>query len=99
MSAMASQTTSLRIVYSTVYSRRRLKKTSKLRVIGLCEGPSLVNSEFPAQKASNAEMFPFDDVSCSLSLTARSSTQEDRLSWDIIFMRVRDAPGPFFAKG
>ena len=31
------------------------KKTSKLRVTGLCEGNSPVTSEFPAQKASNAE--------------------------------------------
>ena len=42
--------------------KRRSKKTSKLRVTGLCEGNSLVTGEFPAQKASNAEMFPFDDV-------------------------------------
>ena len=40
----------------------RSKKTSKLRVTGLCEGNSPVIGEFPAQKASNAEMFPFDDV-------------------------------------
>ena len=35
--------------------RRRSKKTSKLRVAGLCEGNSLVTGEFPAQKASNAK--------------------------------------------
>ena len=35
--------------------RRRSKKTSKLRVTGLCEGNSLVTGEFPAQMASNAE--------------------------------------------
>ena len=34
---------------------RRLKKTSKLRVTGLCEGNSPVASEFLAQRASNAE--------------------------------------------
>ena len=48
---------------------RRSKKTSKRRVTGLCEENSLVTGEFPAQRASNAEMFPFDDVivlSCSL---------------------------------
>ena len=38
MDAMASQITSLTIVYSTVYSRRRSKKTSKLRVTGLLCG-------------------------------------------------------------
>ena len=34
---------------------RRSKKTSKLRVIGLCEGNSPGTGEFPAQRASNAE--------------------------------------------
>ena len=55
MSAMASQITSLTIVYSTVYLRRRSKKTSKLRVTGLCEGNSPVTGRFPAQMGSNAE--------------------------------------------
>ena len=35
--------------------RRRLKKTSKLHVTGLCAGNSPVTGEFPAQMASNAE--------------------------------------------
>ena len=55
MSTMASQITSLTIVYSTVYSMRKSKKTSKLRITGLCAGNSLVTSEFPAQRASNTE--------------------------------------------
>ena len=42
--------------------RGRSKKTSKLRVTGLCEGNSPMTGEFPTQRASNAEMFPFDDV-------------------------------------
>ena len=33
----------------------RSRKTSKLRVTGLCAGNSLVTGEFPAQMASNAE--------------------------------------------
>ena len=33
----------------------RWKKTSNLRVTGLCEGNSPVTGEFPAQRASNAE--------------------------------------------
>ena len=33
----------------------RSKKTSKLRVTGLCEGNSPVTGEFPTQRASNAE--------------------------------------------
>ena len=35
--------------------RHRSKKTSNLRVTGLCEGNSPVTGELPAQRASNAE--------------------------------------------
>ena len=35
--------------------RRRSKKTSKLRVTGLCEGNPPVTDGFPSQRASNAE--------------------------------------------
>ena len=52
MSTMASQITSLTILYSTV---RKSKKISKLRVTGLYEGNSPVTGEFPTQKSSNAE--------------------------------------------
>ena len=48
MNTMASQITSLTIVYSTVHSGA--KKTSKLRVTGLGEGNSPVTGELPAQK-------------------------------------------------
>ena len=54
MIAMASQITSITTVYSTVYWRRRSKKTSKPRVSGLCCGNSPVIDEFPTQRASNA---------------------------------------------
>ena len=42
--------------------RRGSKKTSKLRVTGLCAGNSLVTGEFPAQRPVTRKMFPFDDV-------------------------------------
>ena len=42
--------------------RRRSKKIPKLRVSGHCVGNSSWTFEFPAQMASNAKMFPFDDV-------------------------------------
>ena len=42
--------------------RCRSKKISKLRVTGLYVGNSPVTGGVPAQMASNAEMFPFDDV-------------------------------------
>ena len=40
----------------------QIKENIKLRVTGLCEGNSPVTGEFPTQRASNAKMFPFDDV-------------------------------------
>ena len=68
MGAMASQITSLTIIYSTVYAGAHQRKTSKFRVTGLCEGNSPVTGEFPAQMTSNTEMFPFDDVIMSINL-------------------------------
>ena len=58
MGTMASEITSLRIVYSTVYSGAE-KKTSKLRVTGLCERNSLVTG---AQRPVTRIVFPLDDV-------------------------------------
>ena len=55
MSTMASLITSLTIVYSTVYTRRRSQKTSNLLVTGLCARNSPLTGEVPAQRASNAE--------------------------------------------
>ena len=42
--------------------RHRSKKTSKLRVTGLCEGNPPVTGGFPLQRASNAKKISFDDV-------------------------------------
>ena len=63
MGAMASQITSLTIVYPIVYPGAEQRK---LRLTGLCAGNSPVTGEFPAQMASYAELFPFDDVFMSL---------------------------------
>ena len=41
---------------------RKSKKTSKLRVTGLCAGNSPGTGEFPAQWPVTRKMFPFDDV-------------------------------------
>ena len=49
-------------LFSNRLIRRRPKKTSKLRITGLCAGNSPGNGEFPAQMASTRKMFPFDDV-------------------------------------
>ena len=57
ITTMTSQITSLNRLF-----RRRSKKTSKLRVTGLCVGnsPGLVNS--PQKGTVTRKMFPFDDV-------------------------------------
>ena len=49
-------------LFTQAFIRTQIKETSKLRVTGLCEGNSPVTGEFPAQRANDTEMFPFDDV-------------------------------------
>ena len=58
ISAMASQITSLTIVYS----RRRSKKTSKLSVTGLFWGIHRWPMNCPHKGPVTRKMFPFDDV-------------------------------------
>ena len=52
--------------------RRRSKKTSKLRVTGLCAGNSPETGELPAQSPVTRKIFPFDDV--IMNLTGDMST-------------------------
>ena len=60
MSAMVSQITSSTIVYSTLYSRRRSKKPSKLSVTGLCGGIHWWHS--PHKATVTRKTFPFEDL-------------------------------------
>ena len=53
-------------------------KTSKLRVTGLCAGGLLVTGEFPAQRASNAEIVSFDDVNMSWVFPPRTGIMNTR---------------------
>ena len=62
MSAMASQINSLTIVYSTVYAGTDQRKHQSSASLAFVRGNSAVAGEFPAQRASNAENVPFDDV-------------------------------------
>ena len=55
MGTIASQITSLTIVYSTVYSGADQGKHKKLRVTGLCVGNTPGTGKFPTQMSSNAE--------------------------------------------
>ena len=62
MSAMASQITSVSIVYPTVCSGADQRKYQSSTLLAFMRGIHAVTSELPAQKASNAEKFPFHDV-------------------------------------
>ena len=63
MGTMASQITSLTIVYSTVYSGAEQRKHQiKLPVTGLCAGNSPGIGEFPHKQPVTQKIFPFDDV-------------------------------------
>ena len=60
MSAMASQITGVSIVCSTFGYGTDQRKHKSSASLDFVWWP--VTGEFPAQEASNAEMFPFDDV-------------------------------------
>ena len=73
--------------------RSRSKKTSKLHVTGLCAGNSPLTGEFPAQMASNAEMFPFDDVIMLWSKALEPTmTKKNWLFLEIRFRWQGDCP-------
>ena len=55
MDTMASQITSLAIVYLTVYSGADQRKHQSSALRALCVGNSPVTDEFPTQRAGNAE--------------------------------------------
>ena len=63
MGTIASQITSLTIVYSTIYSGPD-KKKSKLRLTGLCEGNSPMNGESPHKGSVTRKMFHLMTLSC-----------------------------------
>ena len=49
-------------LFTQPFIQTQIKKTSKLRVTGLCAGNSPGTGEFPAQMASDAENVSIDDV-------------------------------------
>ena len=55
--------------------RRRSKKTSKLRVTGLCARNSPVTGEFPAQRPVTRKKFPCDDVIVRWNLEISCGTE------------------------
>ena len=82
MCAMASQITSLMIVYSIVYSGRDQRKHQSSAFTRLCEGNSPVTGEFPAHRPSFAEnvsiWWRHHDVRMSLLLSSHFSLRACR---------------------
>ena len=62
MGAMASQMTSLTIVYPTVYQAQIKENIKKLRVTGLWEGIHRWPVNSPHKGPVTWKMFPLDDV-------------------------------------
>ena len=62
MSTMAFQIIGVSIVYSIVRSGADQRKHQSSTSLAFVRGSSPVTGEFPAQRASHAEHFPFDDV-------------------------------------
>ena len=60
MGAMASQITSLTIVYLIVYSGADQRKHQRSASLAFVQGIHI--GEFSTQRANNAENVPFDDV-------------------------------------
>ena len=56
------QMTSFWIVYSTVCSRAELRQHQSSTSLAFVRGIQQVAYDFPAQRASNVEKFPFDAV-------------------------------------
>ena len=94
MGAMAAQISSLTIVYFRIF-RHRSKKTSKLRVTGLCAGNSPLTGAFLTPRASNAEIFPFDDVIMYFSDRSMHEYTLNRL-WRLSVNRKLWQPFPCF---
>ena len=64
--------------------RRRSKKTSKLRVTGLCEGKSPMTGEFPAQKPVTRKMFPLHDVIMPIIITIETEQYKSQTRVHIV---------------
>ena len=71
MTMMASQITSLTVVYSVVYLGPD-RKTPNLRVTGLCAGNSPGSVNPPHKEPVTRKMFPFDDVTMPLAYKSKS---------------------------
>ena len=89
MGAMASQITSLAIVYSTVYSGAGQSKH--------WSSASPVTGEFPAQRPVTRKLFPFDDVIMDYlqQICTRVCFDSFRLLWYKLWFHIMHFPLSF----
>ena len=89
MGAIATQITSLTIVYSTVYSgadqRKHQSSASLAFVLGIHRSPVNSQHKWPVTR----KMFPFDDVIMTAFINAFSTTLYQNLTLYQRIMRVR----------
>ena len=81
MSAMASQISSLTIVYSTVYSGANLRKYKSPASLAFVRGIHRWPMNSPHKRPVTRKMFPFDDV---IMIHTVGKWFEIKLLWDII---------------
>ena len=108
MSAIASQITSLTVVYSTVYSgadQRKHESSASLALVrGIHRGP--VNS--PHKWPVTRKMFPFDDVIMPFTIERQAQLlnaktymivpHRNRIELQWLLMYIRDENGKIFPK-
>ena len=82
MSTVASQITSLTIVYSNVYSGANERKTSKLRVPAFVQGIHRGSVNFPHKRPVTRKRFPFDEVIISENNADLMSSQRKDPTFD-----------------
>ena len=70
-------------LFTQPFIQTQIKKTSKLRVTGLCEGNSPVTGEFLAQVVSNAENFP---IWWRRHAMAQTKRKQNTTWWDVLFL-------------
>ena len=90
MSEIAPQITSLTIVYSSVYSGADQRKLQSSVSLAIVRGNSPVTGEFPTQRASNPEMFTFDDYIMFL-IFCRNDSVNKGLHFHEVTTKLSDA--------
>ena len=83
MGAMASQITILTIVY-TPFIQAQIKENINIPSHCLCEGNSHVTGDFPAQRATDTEIFPFDDVLVNI----KRNTTVSSVWWTVVISTI-----------